>query len=224
MSIEDIVGHDFIDKRLLLEALTHPGCAENHKNLPFNYQRLEFLGDSVLGLVVAELLYKMYPEENEGSLAKRHAALVRSESLAEVARRLGIAEYIRMPPSGRKEENRRESACNLEDACEALIGALYLDAGFDVARNFIVKHWQAMATSMGEPPKDAKTSLQEWAQRRGLKLPIYTVLEVSGASHAPEFTIEAAVESGGRAVAKASAKRQAEQLAAKALLKKLENQ
>lgn len=218
MSIETITGHEFANKRLLLEAMTHPGCAESYKNQPFNYQRLEFLGDSVLGLVVAELLYRAYPGENEGSLAKRHAALVRSEALAEVARKLGLGEYIRMPAGG------RESACNLEDACEALIGALYLDGGFDVAQRFIVKHWQAMAISMGEPPKDAKTSLQEWAQGRGLKLPVYTVLEVSGSSHAPEFTIEAAVESGGRAVAKAAAKRQAEQLAAKELLKKLENQ
>lgn len=224
MSIEDILGHDFSDKRLLMEALTHPGCAENHKNLPFNYQRLEFLGDSVLGLVVAEMLYKMYPGENEGNLAKRHAALVRSESLAQVARALGIGEHIRMPASGRRDEGKRDTAGNLEDACEALIGALYLDAGFDVAQGFIVQHWQEMARTMGEPPKDAKTSLQEWAQGRGLKLPVYTVLEVSGSSHAPEFTVEAAVESSGRAVAKATAKRQAEQLAAKALLKKLENQ
>ncbi len=224
MGIEDIIGHDFSNKRLLLEALTHPGCAENHKNLPFNYQRLEFLGDSVLGLVVAEMLFKLYPQENEGSLAKRHAALVRSESLASVARTLGIAEYIRMSGNGRKGEIKRDNNSNLEDVCEALIGALYLDGGFEVARDFIMKHWEDLARRMGDPPKDAKTSLQEWAQGRGLKLPVYTVIEVSGSSHAPEFTIEAAVEQGGRAVAKAAAKRQAEQLAAKALLRRLEEQ
>jgi len=223
MSIEDIIGYDFANKRLLLEALTHPGCAEVHNGLPFNYQRLEFLGDSVLGLVVAELLFRMYPDENEGSLAKRHAALVRSESLASVARNLGIAEYIRMSSGGRSGESKRDNNSNLEDVCEALIGALYLDGGFEIAKNFILKHWENLARSMGEPPKDAKTSLQEWAQGRGLRLPVYTVLEISGSSHAPQFTIEVAVESGGRAVAKAPAKRQAEQLAARALLQRLEN-
>lgn len=218
MSIEKLIGHHFSDKHLLQEALTHPGRAENKNNLPFNYQRLEFLGDSVLGLVVAELLFALYPDENEGNLAKRHAALVRSESIADVARALGIGKYIRMPAS----ESKHANTSNLEDVCEALIGALYLDGGFEVAQKFIVKHWEKLARSMGEPPKDAKTSLQEWAQGRGLKLPVYSVLEVSGSSHAPEFTVEVAVEHGKRAVAKAAAKRQAEQLAAKALLKKLE--
>lgn len=221
-SIEDIIGYNFTNKRLLLEALTHPGCAEVYNGQPFNYQRLEFLGDSVLGLVVAELLFRMYPGENEGSLAKRHAALVRSESLAGIARELGIAEFIRMSPAGRGSD-KRDNISNLEDVCEALIGALYLDGGFDVAKKFILKHWDRLARSMGAPPKDAKTALQEWAQGRGLKLPVYTVLEISGSSHAPQFTIEVAVESGGRAVAKAPAKRQAEQLAARALLQRLES-
>ncbi|HEU5048586.1 MAG TPA: ribonuclease III [Rickettsiales bacterium] len=221
MSIETIIGYEFADKQLLLEALTHPGCAEVRGNQPFNYQRLEFLGDSVLGVVVAELLFTLYPQENEGNLAKRHAALVRSESLAGVARKLGIADYIRMSVGGRGGE-KRDNNSNLEDVCEALIGALYLDGGFEVARGFILNHWKDIAKSMGEPPKDAKTSLQEWAQGRGLKLPVYTVIEVSGSSHAPQFTVEASVESGGRAVAKAPAKRQAEQLAAKALLERLE--
>jgi len=224
MGIEDIIGYEFTNKRLLLEALTHPGCAENYNNLPFNYQRLEFLGDSVLGLVIAEMLFRLYPDENEGGLAKRHAALVRSESLASVARNLGIAEHVRMSSSRRKGGSTCDNNSNLEDVCEALMGALYLDGGFEVARGFILKHWEAMARSMGAPPKDAKTSLQEWAQGRGGKLPVYTVIEVSGSSHAPEFTIEAAVEGGGRAIAKATAKRQAEQLAAKALLQKLEKQ
>ncbi len=223
MSIEDVLGYHFADKNLLREALTHPSCAESRYNMPFNYQRLEFLGDSVLGLVVAEMLFSLYPEDNEGSLAKRHAALVRSESIAEVARRLGIAGYIRVASAGKGRDGKPGSNASLEDACEALIGAMYLDGGFEAVRHFIVRHWEAMARSMGKPPKDAKTSLQEWAQGRGLKLPVYTVLEVSGSSHAPEFTIEASVERGGRSVAKAAAKRQAEQLAAKALLNKLED-
>lgn len=219
--MEAILNHHFRHKRLLLEAMTHPGCAETHKKLPFNYQRLEFLGDSVLGLVVAELLFKMYPDESEGNLAKRHAALVRSESLVAVARKLGIADYIRMSVNGKTTDNSRDTTSNLEDVCEALIGALYLDGGFEVARNFIIKHWEELAKSMGAPPKDAKTTLQEWAQGRGLKLPAYKVTELEGPSHAPVFTVEVSVESGVQATAKSGAKRQAEQMAAQRLLQKL---
>jgi ribonuclease-3 len=222
MNIEDILEYRFADKRLLMEALTHPGRAESHDRLPFNYQRLEFLGDAVLGLVVAEMLFKLYPTENEGNLAKRHAALVRSESIAEVARRLGIAQHIRLASGERMEKDRRGNTSHLEDVCEALIGAMYLDGGFEAAKHFIIRHWDQLARLMGGPPKDAKTALQEWAQGRGMRLPVYKVLEVTGSSHAPEFTVEATLESGGRAIAKASSKRQAEQLAAKELIERLE--
>ena len=221
MSVETILGHKFSNKRLLLEAMTHPGCAETYKNLPFNYQRLEFLGDSVLGLVVAELLFTLYPEESEGNLAKRQAALVRSESLAAVARKLGIAEFIRMTIHGRDAGAKRDNDSNLEDVCEALIGALYLDGGFETARKFIIKHWEAEAKAMRSPPKDAKTSLQEWAQGRGMKLPVYSITHLSGPSHAPEFTVEVMLENGEKATAISGSKRNAEQLAASSLLKSL---
>jgi ribonuclease-3 len=220
MNLESIIGYTFANRRLLQEALTHPSCAESVRDVPFNYQRLEFLGDSVLGLVVAELLYGLFPEESEGNLAKRHAALVRSESLAAVARMLGLGKFIHV---GGEQDSARESNSSLEDVCEALIGAMYLDGGFDVARTFVLTHWEPLARTTRQPPKDAKTTLQEWAQARGLPLPRYRLAETTGPAHAPEFTIEASVEGHDAvAVAKAASKRQAEQVAAKELLEKLE--
>ncbi len=217
--IEKILGHVFQDKQLLHEALTHPGCAEQHNGVPFNYQRLEFLGDAVLGMIIAGLLFRLYPKEGEGNLAKRHAALVRSETLAGVACTLDIGQYMRMGASERG--GGRNTMSNLEDVCEALIGALYLDGGMEAAERFVLAHWVPLARAVSEPPKDAKTSLQEWAQARGQALPVYTVITTEGPSHAPEFLVEASVEGGQSARAKAASKRQAEQLAAQALLKVL---
>lgn len=219
MNAQDILGHRFNNAQLLIEALTHPSKAENRGGSPFNYQRLEFLGDAVLGVVVTELLYSLYPEENEGSLAKRRAALISSDALAGVARRLNIGPHIRINTAG--QEGGRDLSSNLEDICEALIGALYLDGGFEVARRFVLAQWEPLARAVSAPPKDAKTALQEWAQARSLSLPEYRVLETAGPAHAPEFTIAAVVEGHEPAVGKALSKRQAEQLAAKELLEKL---
>jgi ribonuclease-3 len=220
MTIETIIGYQFKDKRLLKEALTHPSCAETHKKLPFNYQRLEFLGDSVLSAVIAELLFRLFPAEAEGSLAKRHAALVRSESLADVARTLGIGGYVLMA-TGEQGGGGRENDSNLEDVCEALIGAMYMDGGFELTRRFILTHWEPLARAFAAPPKDAKTALQEWAQGRGQALPAYILLKTTGPAHAPEFTMKVALEGGESATAHAASKRQAEQLAARALLDKI---
>lgn len=211
------IGHVFANRKLLREALTHPSCAESAGGVAFSYQRLEFLGDSVLSVVVAELLFTLYPLENEGSLAKRHAALVCSDALAQVARGLNLGVSIRMNTS-ESNGGGRENGSNLEDACEALIGALYLDAGFEVARHFIREHWEPLARSLAEPPRDAKTALQEWAQARGCKLPVYMLTQTTGPAHAPEFTIEVRVENHPPSSASAMSKRQAEQLAARAML------
>lgn len=220
MSIEEILGHHFNNKKLLEEALTHPGCAQTRGDVPYNYQRMEFLGDAVLGVVVAEMVFTLYPQDNEGSLAKRHAALVRGEALAEIARSLGLASHISMP-SG-TDSAARDNASNLEDVCEALIGALYLDGGMEPARAFIRKHWMELARGVQAAPKDAKTALQEWAQARGLPLPLYSVVSTIGPAHAPEFTIAVSVQAeGAKATAKAASKRQAEQLAAASLLSQL---
>lgn len=220
MSIEEVIGHHFSQRRLLEEALTHPGCAQTHKDIPFNYQRLEFLGDSVLGMIVAEIVYHLYPQENEGNLAKRHAALVRGESLVKVARLLGLSRYINVPAG--IDDAGRDNPSNLEDVCEALIGALYLDGGMDAARKFVRQHWLPLARNVQAAPKDAKTALQEWAQARGLPLPVYVVQSITGPAHAPEFEVEVRIEvEGGQARARATAKRQAEQLAAQAMLERL---
>lgn len=219
--IEEAIGYHFVAPRVLEEALTHPGCAETHKGIPFNYQRLEFLGDAVLGMVVAEIVYTLYPQENEGALAKRHAALVRGESLVKVARALGLGQYMRI--NSGVDVSARDNPSNLEDICEALIGALFADGGMEAARTFVRKHWLPLARGVQVAPKDAKTSLQEWAQGKGIALPAYTLLKTTGLAHAPEFTVQVSVDvAEGVAVAQASSKRQAEQLAAAELLKKLD--
>ena len=213
--------HSYRESPLLTQALTHPSCAKKDAaGLPYNNQRLEFLGDSVLGMVVAEMLYEMYPNEQEGELARRFAGLVCGERLVEIAHSIGLDEALILSDS--EEENAgRENPSNLEDACEALIGAIYLDAGFDTARQFIYQHWHGLARSVSEPPKDPKTGLQEWAQGRGLPLPEYKLLKEDGPSHAPEFTIEVSVKGHGSASAMASAKKAAERAAAAELLKEI---
>lgn len=218
-TLETKIGYNFRRKLLLEEALTHPGCARVEDGVAFNYQRLEFLGDSVLGLVIAEILYGLYPKESEGSLAKRQASLVRADTLVGIARTLQLGDYLIL---GHADQANRDNPSHLEDSCEALIGAIYLDGGLAVATAFICDHWLPLARGVAEAPKDAKTSLQEWAQGRGLPLPVYRVIETSGPAHAPEFTMEASVDAQhGKAVAKAASKRQAEQLAAAELLKQV---
>lgn len=198
-------------------ALTHPSLNKGKNN-----QRLEFLGDAVLGLVVAKLLYEMFPDEQEGELARRLAALVRGETLAVVARDIDLGVAIHMTES-EASSGGRNNPTNLEDAMEALLGALYLDGGMVAAENFITPRWRALAQNIAFPPKDAKTALQEWAQARGLPVPTYTMIENTGPAHAPEFTIEARIKNYPPVQAKANAKRNAEQLAAAQLLEQLQH-
>jgi ribonuclease-3 len=221
LALEVRLGLTFKDKLLLRQALTHRSTG---KSLPdgsaFHNQRLEFLGDSVLGLVIAEMLYRVFPKENEGDLSKRLVALVNGQVLSEIARELQLGEAITMAAS-EAEHGGRDNASNLEDACEAIIGAIFLDQGLDAAREFISRHWAARLQQHAAPPKDPKTSLQEWAQARGLKLPEYLVVREAGSAHAPQFTIELRVE--GLAVVQATAgnKKQAEREAAEKLLQQL---
>lgn len=219
-SIEKILGYKFKESAWLEEALTHPSMNKSKGGIPFSYQRLEFLGDRVLGLIAAEMLFELYPHENEGALAKRHAALTRSETLAQVLQSLDIAPFIRMAPS-EESTGGRASRSNLEDVAEAIIGAIYMDGGLKAAEKFIRKHWTNIATSQGEAPKDAKTSLQEWAQARGFPLPVYKVVATKGPSHAPTFTIEVEVKNQNPEQATGASKRIAEQAAALAMLEKL---
>ncbi|MBL8708691.1 MAG: ribonuclease III [Rhodospirillaceae bacterium] len=180
-------------------------------------QRLEFLGDRVLGLIVAEMLFNQFPAEDEGALAKRFAALVRQEGLAQVAQDLDIGRFLTLS-RGEEESGGRDNPATLADACEAIIGALYLDGGIAAARRFIERHWQKMMAAELMPPQDAKTALQDWAQAAGLKLPRYSVIRSEGPPHDPVFEIEAMVEGHAPARGTGRSKRAAEQAAATQLL------
>ena len=219
-AIEARLGHEFADRALLTEALTHSSATGRDRGRRSN-ERLEFLGDRVLGLVIADLLIALYPGEGEGDLSRRHAALVRRETLAEVAADLGAARWLVV---GRSEEEAggRANPALLANVVEALIGALYLDGGLGAAKRFIRQHWLPRLQSMAVPPRDAKTSLQEWAQSRGLGLPIYEVAAVAGPAHAPRFDVSVSLSGfpPGRAIA--GSKRAAEQAAAEELLARLE--
>jgi ribonuclease-3 len=216
--LTDIIGYKFGDPVLARIALTHRSTVGREHQ---TYERLEFLGDRVLGLVIADMLYDAFPDEEEGALAKRMVALVRRETLADVAMHLGIGPLIRLS-RGEEEAGGRENPAILADACESLIGAVYRDGGLDAARAFIERYWSALMEGTAEPPKDAKTSLQEWAQGRGFALPSYRQISRSGPDHAPLFTIEVGVGDFPSELGEGSTKRIAEQTAAEKLLERLE--
>ena len=211
------LAHDFNRPELLAEALTHASlsAAGGRDN-----QRLEFLGDRVLGLAIAEALLEADPEAREGDLAPRLNALVRREALAAVAGDLGLGEALAMGRSERASGGRRKQAL-LADAMEAVIAAVYLDAGFDAARAVVRRHWAGRLTQARETRADAKTALQEWAQARGLPPPDYLDERREGPDHAPVFTVAAVLSTGPRAEATAPSKRAAQQAAAHALLARL---
>ncbi len=210
--LEDVIGHRFADATLLETALTHAS-----RGNAANYERLEFLGDRVLSLVIAELIYKAYPAETEGDLARRHAVLVQAETLAGIARALDLGSCMRFSDA----ERAAGGAANeniLADGFEALIGALYLDAGLEPCARLIAGLWQEPLRTMTAPPRDSKTALQEWAQGRGLKLPVYSVAVREGPDHAPLFHVDVAVEGFAPARAQGSSRRAAEKEAARLLL------
>ncbi len=221
-TLEQILEHQFANQKLLEKALTHPSL--NRSNFEgqkiFNYERLEFLGDGVLGLVIAELLFSLFPDENEGALAKRHAALVRGETVTEISRALGIGEYIVMA-DGEEQTGGRDNASNLENTMEAIIGAVYLDGGLEPVKQFILKHWTLKAQAMKTPPKDPKTALQEWAQARKFPIPEYKSIKTEGPAHAPIFTIEVCVSGQASVQATGASKKIAEKKAAASMLDKL---
>lgn len=214
-----LIGHPFKDGNLLVQAMIHRSASGSRG---VTYERLEFLGDRVLGLLVAEMLYLRFPGEDEGALARRHAALVRREALARVALDVGLGPYIVMS-RGEEEAGGRNNPAILADVCEALLGALYLDGGLDAARRFIETHWPSMMEEEAlAPPKDAKTALQEWAQSRGLPLPVYETVGHEGPDHSPVFTVRVRVEGLPAAEASGTSKRAAAQAAARVLLERAE--
>jgi len=213
-----VIGHRFRDQDLLTRALMHRSASGGAEAR--SYERLEFLGDRVLGLVVAEMLYERFPREPEGFLARRHAALVRREALARVARRVGLGRHVIMS-KGEEEAGGRDSDAILSDACEAVLGAAYLDGGLEPAARFIKAHWPTMMEEAAAPPKDAKTALQEWAQQRGLPLPAYETVSAEGPDHSPVFTVQVSVQGHPAAAATGASKRAAAQAAAASLLETL---
>jgi len=219
--VEAWLGHRFRDQSLLREALTHPSATRRGKNATRNNQRLEFLGDRVLGLIVAHLLIARFPNEDEGPLSRRHAGLVRRETLAEIAGEMGLGHQLTFARSEEAGKG-RDNPSILADALEALIGAIYLDAGIGPAETFIRAKWEAHVVGMERPPRDAKTALQEWAQARGFDLPAYSLTKTEGPAHAPQFEVRVDLANFAPKTASASSKRQAEQAAAEALLDDLE--
>jgi ribonuclease-3 len=216
------LGHVFEKPDILQDALTHPslsGLRAGKKSGGQPYERLEFLGDRVLGLVVAEWLYERFPEADEGEMAKRHAALVNRDALRVVADQIGLGQYLRLA-RGEEAGGTRKNLATLPDAMEAVIGALYLDGGYDAASNFIHRYWQK-DIEIAEAPADSKTSLQEWAQGHGLPLPQYKVVEHSGPAHAPKFVIEASVRGHAPVTAEGNSKRAAQKEAAKLLMEQI---
>jgi ribonuclease-3 len=225
--LQQIIGHRFASSALLTEALTHPSAltperirGRRAKPIQHGYERLEFLGDRVLGVVVAEMLWRRFPDEPEGMLTRRLTHLVRREALARVAAVIGLGDHLIFSRAERASGAAANPAI-LADACEALIAAIYLDGGFEAAAGFVHYFWEPLVAAMKGPPRDPKTALQEWAQARGLGLPRYELLATAGPDHAPLFTVAASIAGNEAATATASAKRTAEAGAAAALLEQL---
>lgn len=216
-ALEDRLGHRFGDPKLLVRAVTHSSMSSPTRS---DNQRLEFLGDRVLGLVMSEALLKADTSATEGQLAPRFNALVRKEACAEVAREIDLGAALKLGRSEMLSGGRRKQAL-LGDAMEAVIAAVYEDAGFETAKALILRLWGDRVIRVEADARDAKTSLQEWAQARGLQPPKYDLIARSGPDHAPVFTIAARLETGESADATAGSKRMAEQAAAKAMLDKL---
>ncbi|WP_299936964.1 ribonuclease III [uncultured Pelagimonas sp.] len=217
IALQDRLGYTFSKPELLRQSITHSSMSSPARS---DNQRLEFLGDRVLGLVMSEALLLHDLEATEGVLAPRFNALVRKETCADVAREVDLGAALKLGRSEQMSGGRRKLAL-LGDAMEAVIAAVYIDGGFDAAKDLILRLWGTRIESVESDAKDAKTALQEWAQARGLEPPKYDQISRSGPDHAPVFTIEARLASGQTSTATAGSKRQAEQAAAKSLLDKL---
>jgi ribonuclease III len=212
------LGHEFRQPDLLVRAVTHAsiGTATRPDN-----QRLEFLGDRVLGLAMADALLGADSQAREGQLAPRFNALVRKETCAAVAREVGLGEVLKLGRSEMLTGGRKKEAL-LGDAMEAVIAAVYLDAGFEIAQALILRLWDGRIAAVEPDARDAKTALQEWAQARGMAPPGYAETDRSGPDHAPVFTVQVTLDSGEAAQAAAGSKRLAEQMAARSLLERME--
>ena len=220
-----VLGYQFKDMSLLDVALTHTSLTKGHRKkvAKDDYERLEFLGDRVLGIVIAEELYRRYEAAEAGQLSRRFNSQVRKETLAEIGRDINLPKYVRMAPELRSSGG-AENPSLLEDCVEAVIAALYLDGGMPAAKRFIKDHWWQRFEKAGAAMKDAKSALQEWAAKRGKGTPDYVLLDEEGPDHERTFTIEVRVEGCSPAQARAKSKRQAEKKAAALMLKEHTNE
>ena len=212
---QDRLGYHFTNPEYLERALTHSSRGIE------NYERLEFLGDRVLGLVIAEILFRTFPFEKEGSLARRHSALACTETLARTARELDIpgvviASSAELASGGNKQDNL------LADCMEAIIGAIFIDKGYIPCQEVITSLWGEKIYTLSQPPVDSKTALQEWAQARALPVPTYEIIERVGPDHAPEFKVRVTIKDIEPMVASGSTRRMAEKNAAQMMLDSLE--
>ena len=212
--IRDKLGHNPKDLSLFELALTHSSVGNS------SYERLEFLGDRVLGLVIAAALYRRYPKEPEGNLSKRYNGLVDRVTCAENGREIGVPALIRLGRQAR-EDRASESDNVVGDVVEALIGALFLDGGIETAERFILKLWGPDLETQRRAPQHPKSALQELAAERDLRPPVYDVVSRTGAHHAPQFTVRVSVPNLGEATAEGTSKQEAETAAAAALLSQL---
>ncbi|KAA5804873.1 ribonuclease III [Alkalicaulis satelles] len=209
------LGRRFTDPALLERALTHASHGDGRSRSDSN-ERLEFLGDRVLGLMAAEALHERFPGLDEGGLASRLNALVNKEACARAARQVDLGEALRLSPAEARLGG-REKASILADACEAVIGALYLDGGLEAARGFFLAQWGEALDNLAKRPRDAKSRLQEWAARTGRPAPVYSVIARSGPDHRPVFTVEVSV-GALNAQAEGASKQAAERAAADLIL------
>ena len=216
-AVEARIGHSFTDATLLATALTHVSALKPSRKRGDSYQRLEFLGDHVLGLIVSDMLYRAFPSADEGELSKRLADLVRKESCADVAKSLGLVDDIKLGAVGAGAGARLRKSV-LGDICEAVIGAVFLDGGYQAAAEFVERNWTERMHKLRRPLRDPKTTLQEWAQGKGLPTPVYREVERTGPHHDPQFRI--AVELPGLEAAEGTggSKRAAEKAAASAMI------
>jgi ribonuclease III len=216
-AIEARIGHKFADPALLATAFTHVSALKSARKRGDSYQRMEFLGDHVLGLIVSDMLYRAFPNANEGELSKRLAELVRRESCADVAKSLGLVDDIKLGAVGAGASARLRKSV-LGDICEAVIGAVFLDGGYGAAAQFVERNWTERMHKPRRPLRDSKTVLQEWAQAKKLPTPVYREIERTGPHHDPQFRV--AVELPGLAPAEGlgGSKRDAEKAAASVMI------
>ncbi len=218
--LQSVLGYAFVDSGLLVRALTHASALGNGAGGGCRtYERLEFLGDRVLGLVVADMLDERFPQALEGELSRRLARLVSGETCAEIAREMNLSKYLRIGESIQRSSG-RATAGGLADVCEAVLGAIYRDGGLPPARKVVETFWRSRLESMSGPLRDAKTELQEWAHRRGFDAPSYVETLRSGPDHAPQFEIEVLVGTIKPGRGRGRSKREAEHEAATDVLRR----